>query len=259
MTDDGMNVLNSGSSKCQSCWTNSWFCNCQYASAFVCKKKMNNNFRSSFHFEFKWDSYYRLLSICPSRIQLHNTLFFVVLQLRTKMCTQWFSNCGHKSMLHPCVLPYMHGSMQRTQRREREKWRWLHCRVDILARNTRAYSLIQQVTTTQMRIWLFFFSQSSPFISIISSFHLVCISNRFSFQNTERTQTLNCQSNKKPIHVCLIYNLVSMSLPYHSNESIEYPYVRTMSFATTCLYMFFCMNAIDIRMLHSWNSPACCF
>lgn len=105
----------------------------------------------------------------------------------------------------------------------------------------------------------FFFSQSSPFISIISSFHLVCISNRFSFQNTERTQTLNCQSNKKPIHVCLIYNLVSMSLPYHSNESIEYPYVRTMSFATTCLYMFFCMHAIDIRMLHSWNSPACCF
>lgn len=105
----------------------------------------------------------------------------------------------------------------------------------------------------------FFFSQSSPFISIISSFHLVCISNRFSFQNTERTQTLNCQSNKKPIHVCLIYNLVSMSLPYHSNESIEYPYVRTMSFATTCLYMFFCMNAIDIRMLHSWNSPTCCF
>lgn len=122
----------------------------------VQKNKMNNNFRSSFHFEFKWDSYYRLLSICPSRIQLHNTLFFVVFQLRTKMCTQWFSNCGHKSMLHPCVLPYMHGSMQRTQRREREKWRWLHCRVDILARNTRAYSLIQQVTTTQMRIWLFF-------------------------------------------------------------------------------------------------------
>lgn len=33
-----MNVLNSGSSKCQSCWTNSWFCYCQYASAFVCKK-----------------------------------------------------------------------------------------------------------------------------------------------------------------------------------------------------------------------------